>query len=547
MCMLNSLHVTGDGASLTNELGHITVGYKLVDKRAKNSDNSAINYQSYYSCFPIRTVIAEENKYSMERVFRSIYEFTKKISQEGFENSKPFIVSAPHDGKALNMLLGRGGGAKIMEHFCPYCCMTSDQILTKRHWDLMDHIVVEKAKQHVETLMQADFYKEFFSELDSKQKKKKKRESDETDDDEGLIIREAPRKNEIVNHIDFDWEGCNNPRHLYYFKDKLKCEINRKQKLGALMDVNVDEEQIGTMVAALKCQIREEEEAAISYNILQLDQLSIEQDRFIDPEQSIFDILHLENRTIERIVMILLRDGATGKVLKTYQKDVENVVNSNDFRNTERSNRKQYSSWKFPTGEEGDVIGEVKFSGKRAKKFLKKLHLLYDVCLGPPTGNPARDKFASAIDEYRRIINLLESKDDLDSDQLQSLDVSIENFATLWEAVSGRDGYTNYFHHLTSGHVSYFARKYKNFYRFSQQGWEAQNSRIKNTFWHRIQRAGRGAKEPTYLMPIYKYFQRSFAWRTGLGDIFFDGKIGANNDNDPALQAYAILHQLNLN
>ena len=117
------------------------------------------------------------------------------------------------------------------------------------------------------------------------------------------------------------------------------------------------------------------------------------------------------------------------------------------------------------------------------------------------------------------------------------LEETITEFSEKWIRVAGIDGQTTYFHYIVSGHVVYFARKYKNYHRFSQQGWEALNARMKTYFLHHTQKAGEGARHRSYLVSIYKYFQRSFAWRTGLGDQYFLAKKsgGPNDNSTPAL------------
>ena len=41
---------------------------------------------------------------------------------------------------------------------------------------------------------------------------------------------------------------------------------------------------------------------------------------------------------------------------------------------------------------------------------------------------------------------------------------------------------TNYMHLLGAGHVEYFLTKYRNLYRYNQQGWESLNNKITTIF-----------------------------------------------------------------
>jgi hypothetical protein len=51
---------------------------------------------------------------------------------------------------------------------------------------------------------------------------------------------------------------------------------------------------------------------------------------------------------------------------------------------------------------------------------------------------------------------------------------------TDWLDLLGAEHMTNYIHIIGSGHLTYFASKYRNLYRFSQQGWESLNQLLKH-------------------------------------------------------------------
>jgi hypothetical protein len=75
----------------------------------------------------------------------------------------------------------------------------------------------------------------------------------------------------------------------------------------------------------------------------------------------------------------------------------------------------------------------------------------------------------------------------------------------LWQ----KEGITNYIHMIGSGHIADYLFKWKNLYRFSQQGWEAMNSLIKTFFFRRTSHGGgvRGGKK-SRLIPIARWLQR---------------------------------------
>jgi hypothetical protein len=127
--------ITADGAQFTNHVGHVTIGYKIIDSRARCPlTNSPLfvegGYQSVDNCFPIRTIMASENRSLFLNQFGDVYGFVKRLGTDGLPHNekgpalRPFTVLAPHDGKAVIEIIGRGGGAKMTEFFCPYCSIT---------------------------------------------------------------------------------------------------------------------------------------------------------------------------------------------------------------------------------------------------------------------------------------------------------------------------------------------------------------------------------------------------------------------------------------
>jgi len=136
--------LTGDGAQFTNSVGHVTVGLKIIDPRAIEPFTNELlftntGYQSVDVCYPIKSVIAKESELLYREEFGSIYAFFDLLGRNGLPASsrgpklQPFEVVAPHDGKAVFHILGRGGGAKIIPAFCPYCSITSKELVTSFH------------------------------------------------------------------------------------------------------------------------------------------------------------------------------------------------------------------------------------------------------------------------------------------------------------------------------------------------------------------------------------------------------------------------------
>ena len=87
---------------------------------------------------------------------------------------------------------------------------------------------------------------------------------------------------------------------------------------------------------------------------------------------------------------------------------------------------------------------------------------------------------------------------------------------------------TNYGHCLAAAHFCFFADEYENLHRFSQQGWEAMNQKIKYYYFNNTSHGGsRGNKSGNmvkgeHVKDIVRMIQRWHMWRLGLGDAFFN-------------------------
>jgi hypothetical protein len=87
------------------------------------------------------------------------------------------------------------------------------------------------------------------------------------------------------------------------------------------------------------------------------------------------------------------------------------------------------------------------------------------------------------------MMTLGQTQDFTDSD-IDRLQVDIDAWNARWVALCGREGLTNYTHLLNSSHVTYYLRRFRNLYRYSNQGWEYQNSQMKYVYLHRTNRGG---------------------------------------------------------
>jgi hypothetical protein len=116
---------------------------------------------------------------------------------------------------------------------------------------------------------------------------------------------------------------------------------------------------------------------------------------------------------------------------------------------------------------------------------------------------------ASPIRPHFAVIMVLNSSLVLVARGLTSYQRHADLFFQAWVLLWQKEGVTNYIHMIASGHIADYLYKWKNLYRFSQQGWEAMNSLIKTFFFRRTSHGGgvRGNSKKSRLIPIARCLQ----------------------------------------
>jgi hypothetical protein len=94
----------------------------------------------------------------------------------------------------------------------------------------------------------------------------------------------------------------------------------------------------------------------------------------------------------------------------------------------------------------------------------------------------------------------------------------IDYFNDFWLELSHKEGMTNYIHMLYSGHVAFCLRKWKNLYRYQNQGWEHLNLQITYVFHHRTQHGGHSGNTSGRSLktwPLGMWMLRRLYWLSG--------------------------------
>jgi hypothetical protein len=125
--------ITVDRAKLEDKVHHVTIWFKICDKRARDTtageicfdenlpDGEEVNMQSAEWCFPVMVILAKDNKGTYNKYFRDIFAFCDKVRTTSINGWKPFRISDPQDMKITQIVLDRGGASKVKENFCHLC------------------------------------------------------------------------------------------------------------------------------------------------------------------------------------------------------------------------------------------------------------------------------------------------------------------------------------------------------------------------------------------------------------------------------------------
>ena len=145
------------------------------------------------------------------------------------------------------------------------------------------------------------------------------------------------------------------------------------------------------------------------------------------------------------------------------------------------------------------------------------------------------DKWQLIVGKYIPMMELAKQHDDLTDENLDDFHKLSQEFMAAWVDVSPNRSVTNYIHMFGAGHMTYYLRRYGNLYRFSQQGWEALNQKLKHFYFNNTNHGGSCGNEMLrgdHVKPLMRMCQRFIMWRLGLGTSFFQYNGDSDCDSD---------------
>jgi hypothetical protein len=504
---------TLDGADISRNVSHVTAGIKILDPRAIDpishlpiGMDGSKKVQSRELCFPFKMILTRDTKSLYQEHFKDFFDFFGRLRDEGLPTHgiRPMMVSSPQDMSSIWKAIGRGGGCKNKTFFC-YCCAATSKdsakprkiqcqsciekgrskcyhsdmgdvsTLARLHGDLQEMTTTHQFLQFEDT---SQTLAELQSHLDPSQFEKEKDQS----------------------NIDFVASSDHQKRehYLHYLKPDLS--------LLGLSLMGTYDERVGRLCTALELMTKKiDMETTMRITGEQAGALLM-------LRQAIPCILHCENRCGEKFIkMFLLEifnhfDGDTD-TQEQFLKQFEEFVNLNVLGKPWRK-----ANWRLHTTENVDkqkTIGDQGMPNTHVRKFIDAFDELADNFMWHD--EERKIKWKQCIAEWKLVMEMARQREDFSDEEIDQFGNQCDVFFELWVDLTQLQGMTNYFHMIGSGHMTYYLREWRNLYRYSQQGWEALNSLLKNIYFRRTQRGGHkgdGSTRNSKLEPIANWIQR---------------------------------------
>jgi hypothetical protein len=237
--------------------------------------------------------------------------------------------------------------------------------------------------------------------------------------------------------------------------------------------------------------------------------------------------MHLENRVGEKLITVLLARAAekfqqrgNTRNLTRFAAQIQHIVNTRVLGSMTRPKQ-----WKVPLSQKNDSVVKVSFSNKKTRLFMDNITHLVDYIFSSADDAEMKAIWRKMIQDYSDAMKILRKRSEYTEDDIKNFQLKIDDFfaAYVEQSGAGKEGVTNYIHMLGSSHILYYMKTHGNLYKYSQQGWESLNDKVKLSFFNHTQRGGNFGtdveeNEKSYLKSIFMFFQRELLWISGLAE-----------------------------
>jgi hypothetical protein len=555
--------LTADGSKLTNNINVVLMGLKETEayesmpligshllKFSNNldtEDDGSLSVQSAFLSFPIMAQLGPESGDLVDSVFKRKYKAIMDATvpnEEGsniwFPNWKPFEVYCPSDQKFSWLATKAGGAAKVKKFFCQYCVTTSSNIdmanadlcehcleLTNENrifpfpdvtWECLHH---EFITDDMITRMREQLEAEYPPEFQQLQKEIKQKSKLKLFQDVGDV-----RAIEDKYSIDFE------PQSIFEL-DAFHLLLMEEARLRKIYSWNT----WGSLRIEMKSRLVAEK--SFEFLLSSMDHVKSKDDALYFIRQAIPCILHLENRTLLKLFILLLREGLSNAQGKLHEETmsissmegreakfieiISAIMNEEILGSVDNK-----AQWKMPTESnrgESLKIGTINIENYRGRKIMDNFSSLVDHCI---VDVDKRQKWRYAVNNYNSAMLILRQKHKYTGDDIFQFQLMIDRAYLVLRSMYKRDIATNYFHMLSSRHIAWFMEAVGPLNNYSNQGFEALNRLMKRYLNTRTNKGGGRSKCKSKLRPIANLFLRRLIWTFG---VYKEYDVKANYTN----------------
>jgi hypothetical protein len=562
---------TMDGAQLTNELGHVTGGIKVVDPRAVDPLSgiplsATGKFQSRDLSFVCQLAFVKDSKATYKDCFEDfLCTFNHKSLVVPGTDTEPelsnFEVSSCQDLSSGWKTTQLGGGCHTTNYFCPQCMVSRSTMTSFK-------IASERCNMCVECGIDNCYCHAVCDPMMLENTKRSVKEYiDRTFDDDCKILRMVRKQSKLTYE-----EGTTN-------NDKLECHVDyqpktRKewsdfkslivQEIKLRLSSKEQKPQLQTILArefeeqrrALKELVECENAILFAMTTVHRHKTARNLAVALAVEKLIPCILHMKMRMVEKIFQVLVNTGLEryeesqmdGTIRKQFVLDLVDVMNKHVFGNASMGREAQ---WTFKYAPGNRRMPKYSMSGVTATKIIKGLPTIINTVFStaldqePRNENDAKQirqqnlelkmKWELLCSNLGPMWNFIEKKEDFNEKDIVVLHRYTATFMNQWVELCNGKHMTNYIHVLGAGHLTYAAKHYGNLYRFSQQGWESLNKLIKHYYYNNTNHGGlhgnggkdengsytKGTLSGQHCYPLMRFCQRFMMWKLGYGDKYF--------------------------
>lgn len=200
------------------------------------------------------------------------------------------------------------------------------------------------------------------------------------------------------------------------------------------------------------------------------------------------------------------------------------------------------TQWKFPLSDSGTKVVPRSMTNAHARRCVLGIKTLATTVFGSDLdendGSPAETRernkrmekhWHQLMDVFMPMMEMLRQREDFTDEEIDEMHKLTSSFMRKWVDMMGARNITNCIHMVGSGHLHCYLKLHRNLCKFSQQGWEALNQKLKHCHFNNTNHGGclgnknSGMVSGEHALPLLKLCQRSAMCKLGLGEVFFAG------------------------